>query len=90
MRDKYIEIHVQGFVPPYDRIRVYKDSMSSCGTARMGMVWDVECPLGSDSWAGGVIDWKELKGLRDAIDEHLARIEALPEEAKMKYIKGGL
>lgn len=80
----YVEFEIQGFVPPYDKLRWRtKKGFTSCGTARLGMSVDVFC---YGHWAGGVIDHKELREIRDAINAHLEHIDSLSDEERHKAL----
>lgn len=88
--DKYVEFQIQGFVPPYDRIRIFlNEGFTSCGTARLGMAFNVDSD-GTDRWCGGVVDYKELRELRDVIDAHLKRIDELPADERRRLASGNL
>jgi hypothetical protein len=74
-----VEFRVQGQVAPYDRMKLTVGRMVSTGTARLGVNLDVNLP--EYGWCGGVIDHKDLVEMRDAINTHLALIDALsPDE----------
>jgi hypothetical protein len=84
MSEKFVEFEVQGFIKPYDKMRLSFEHFATCGTARGGMSLLIDDRRGR--WSGGVIDHKELREIRDAITTHLDALDNLPATEKRKVL----
>ena len=78
--EEFIEVKVYGWLPGKDILRIY-GGFFSCGKARLGMSFET-AQSDYKRYSGGVVDYDDLKKLRDYLTKHIDAVEALTDYDK--------